>query len=118
MNFREFLQLSEASPMKTGQAPNKPANLSTTAAKPSDMGGGGPTKDTPTLPTSRPPGSGNYDAPVKVRPPGQIPVTMGAPKVVPSEFGSGGPTPETPKVPPPPVPAQMTKKMARKMKKK
>ena len=117
MNFREFLQLIEASPMKSGPAPNKPGKATMTqAARPSEFGGGGPTKDSPTGPTARPPGVGNYDYPVKPRSVASIPVTtLDASKIKPSPFGSGGPTPETPKVPPPPVPKQM---MNKKMKKK
>lgn len=119
LTFRQFLQIAEQSPMSTGQAPNKPANVTMTkATKPSEFGGGGPTKDSPRQPTARPPGAGNYDYPVPPRVPGQIPVTQGMPKVVPSEFGSGGPTPNTPKVPPPPVPKQAMKKKMKKMKKK
>jgi hypothetical protein len=114
MNFREFLKLSEQ-----GQAPNKPANLSTTSSmKPSDFGGGGPSKNSPNGPTSKPPGSGNYDAPVQPRQPGLMGSGKGMWPVPPSPMGSGGPTPETPKVPPPPVPQQMTKKMMKKKMKK
>lgn len=112
MNFREFLNLIEQSPMKTGQAPNKPANLS--KAPVSDFGGGGPSKGSPRQPTSRPPGSGNYDYPVKIRPPGQVPVTLGLPKVVPGAFGGGGPGPDTPKYPAPPGPKPMKKGMKKK----
>jgi len=114
MNFRDFLKYLE----QNGQKPYKGAQLK--AGPPASEFSPG-TQYLSDKDKKKPPGAGNYDAPVQPRQPGIMGAGKGIWPVPPSPFGSGGPTGKTPKIPPPPVgntPEVVPKQMRTKMKKK